>query len=120
MYLQNSTTVKEQMLYVFTDVFPQLDEAQSLPVLVFVKYGEANSYEDIFGWVWFPENMDIIITYDGDGMFGVAPRSEWKGKLVIPPREAVGRIGSVKAEVRYNYQLMLDSSSKDEVYTIED
>ena len=60
------------------------------------------------------------LSYDGDGMFGVAPRSEWKGKLVIPPREAVGRIGSVKAEVRYNYQLMLDSSSKDEVYTIED
>lgn len=120
MYLQDSTTVKEQMLYVFTDVFPKLNEAKSHPVLTFIKYGETNSLEDTFGWIWFPENLDIIITYDGDGIFGAAPRSEWKGKIVVPPRESIGHIGKVEAEVRYNYQLMLKGTPTDEVYTLSD
>ena len=111
--LQDAKLVRAEMLNVFSSAFPNLSNARTYPFLIELK---EELHIPHFGWVWFPETIDIVINYDGNGIFGVMPRSEWKTKLKVPARETRGYIGSSTVEVRCNYQLMFTSEEADEIH----
>ena len=111
--LQDAKLVRAEMLNVFSSAFPNLSNARTYPFLIELKEELRIPH---FGWVWFPETLDIVINYDGNGIFGVMPRSEWKTKLKVPAKETQGYIGTFPVEVRYNYQLMFTSEEADEIY----
>ena len=110
---QCDVVVRKAMLEVFEDAFRNIGKSATLPFIFVTKIENGVEY---FAWVWFPENMDIIITYDGDGIFGIKPRSEWKTKLKVPAIGTIGYIGKAKAEINRFRQIDFITDQYDEVY----
>lgn len=110
---QSDPTVREAMLKVFKDAFSNLNKSTTLPFIFVTK---TEHFVEYFAWVWFPDTADIVITYEGNGIFEIMPRSEWKTKLKVPAIGTIGYIGKAKAEISHIRQIDFITDEYDEIF----
>ena len=110
---QSDPTVRTAMLKVFKDAFSNLNKSTTLPFIFVTK---TEHFMEYFAWVWFPDTADIVITYEGNGIFEIMPRSEWKTKLKVPAIGTIGYIGKAKAEINHTRQIDFITDEYDEIF----